>query len=357
MVSFFIKTECLIVILGILSWQSLSQSVNYSVPLVINTWLFSNANEKAWQVLVDEGKSGMDALIAGCRVCEDRLCEDSIGWGGHPDEKEETTLDAMVMDGTTHAAGAVASLRRVKYAISVARAVMQYTKHTLLVGDQATDFAVEMGFANESLYSNESIQTWLNWKNSSCQPNYRTNVVPDPTKSCGPYSPVNVSKFDADRQSLSINEKNHDTIGMVIIDSNSNIVCGTTTNGAQFRVPGRVGDSPIVGSGAYCDKDVGGAAGTGDGDIMMRFLPAYQAVESMRHGISPKIAAEDAVARILVYYPTVSAAVVAASITGEYGAGCVGMSSFTYSVRNPSLNTSTVLTTPCLSGPQVVTDQ
>lgn len=329
---------------------------NNTLPLVINTWPFTVATDKAWEVLTEDGGSPLDALEKGCNECEERKCADSIGYGGHPDEKGETTLDAMVMDGITHTIGAVASLRRVKYAISVARYVMEYTKHTMLAGDQATDFATEMGFTEESLSTNESTTTWEEWKDGNCQPNFRQNVVPDPTTSCGPYKPINDSEAvsSTDRRSTLIGPDNHDTIGMIIIDSDHYIVGGTTTNGAQFRVPGRVGDSPIPGSGAYCDKDVGGAAGTGDGDVMMRFLPSYQAVESMRSGMTPTQAAEDAIRRIIPYFPTFSGALVTTNIKGEYGAACYGMANFQYTIRNPSVANSTILTIACLPPPTVI---
>lgn len=119
---------------------------------------------------------------------------------------------------------------------------------------------------------------------------------------------------------------------MVIIDSNNHVVSGTSTNGATHKIPGRVGDSPIAGAGSYADDKVGGAAATGDGDIMMRFLPSLLAVEDLRRGVDPKTAGENALRRIVEYYPNFIGAIVVATISGEYAAACHGLNQFPYSV-------------------------
>ncbi|XP_071951860.1 N(4)-(Beta-N-acetylglucosaminyl)-L-asparaginase-like [Antedon mediterranea] len=310
------------------------------LPVVINTWAFTNATKIAWKILANGG-SALDGVEKGCTQCEIEQCDGTVGFGGSPDESGETTLDAMIMDGVTHDVGSVADLRRVKSAISVARSVMTYSKETLIVGESATQFAVEMGFKSESLSTDKSKQIWEDWKKNNCQPNYRNNVSPDPTTSCGPYTPLKVlqaaHKNSEPRFSKDISITNHDTIGMVIVDTEGNLAGGTTTNGANHKVPGRVGDSPIAGAGAYVDNDVGGAAATGDGDVMMRFLPSYQAVESMRQGMDPATAAQDAIKRILRFYPKFSGALVAVNKTGNYGAACHGFGTFHYSVRNANM--------------------
>nr|CAD7407238.1 unnamed protein product [Timema poppensis] len=172
--------------------------------------------------------------------------------------------------------GAVGALRRVKNAISVARHVLDYTQHSLLVGDQATEFAVAMGFKEEPLETNASTKIWQQWKQNNCQPNFWMNVSPDPASTCGPYKPATKSLTSKQYQQRGVKfggEGNHDTIGMVAIDNRGKIAAGTSTNGASHKIPGRVGDSPIPGAGAYADGEVGAAAATGDGDVMMRFLP------------------------------------------------------------------------------------
>lgn len=307
-------------------------------PFVINTWNLPNATRAAWKSLED-GSSAMDAVVAGCTQCEKDQGGGTVGFGGSPDENGETILDAMIMDGSNHEVGSVAGLRRVKNAIGVAKAVLQYTKHTLLVGDLATQFAVEMGFHEESLSTPSSIERWEKWKVGNCQPNFRKNVSPDPSTSCGPYKPL-VKQFVkqswTSRKELKFDEKNHDTIGMISIDAKDNLAVGTSTNGATWKVPGRVGDSPIVGSGGYAVNDVGAATATGDGDIMMRFLPSYQAVESMRLGHSPEEAAKDAISRITRVHPSFSGAILVANTKGEHGAACVGFPKFPYNVHDSS---------------------
>ncbi|GBN68377.1 N(4)-(Beta-N-acetylglucosaminyl)-L-asparaginase, partial [Araneus ventricosus] len=250
----------------------------------------------------------------------------------------------------THNVGAVGALRRVKSAISVARKVLEHTEHSLLVGDQATQFALSLGFKEENLSTDFSLSLWKQWKRNNCQPNYWMNVIPDPKASCGPYKVLpsmdksrmtntNPSKFGID---------NHDTIGMIVIDGNGRIAGGTSSNGAKFKIPGRVGDSPIAGAGCYVDQDVGGAAATGDGDVMMRFVPSYNTVENMRHGMSPTDAAQDSIKRIIAKYPAFSGAIIAAKMNGEYGAACHGMEKFPFSVANPKFGNVTVLSVPCV---------
>lgn len=153
----------------------------------------------------------------------------------------ETTLDALIIDGRTLAAGSVAGLKRIKNAIGVARAVMNYTTHTLLVGDAATQFAIDMGFQQQDIHSKESMQKWIDWVENKCQPNFRKNVYPDAQSNCGPYKPLtdfvdsNEERFLKKRH---FSEKSHDTIGMIAINSVGDMAAGTSTNGASHKVPG-----------------------------------------------------------------------------------------------------------------------
>lgn len=250
--------------------------------------------------------------------------------------------------------GAVAAMRYVKDGIKAARLVMQYTEHTLLVGEQASVFAISMGLPGPvNLSSEESVRRWVKWKENGCQPNFRKNVLH--TNSCGPYHPK--EKGDFGKTSCStvnvmeittafvpqINIHNHDTIAMAVIDKMGHIAVGTSTNGATFKVPGRVGDGPIAGSAAYADDEVGACGATGDGDIMMRFLPCYQVVESMRRGMEPKLAAEDAISRIARKFPNFVGAVFAVSKDGIHAGACHGWT-FQYSVRLPNMDDVEVFT-------------
>ncbi|XP_075053547.1 N(4)-(beta-N-acetylglucosaminyl)-L-asparaginase [Mixophyes fleayi] len=312
-----------------------------SLPLVINTWPFRSATQTAWQRLA-AGGSALDAVEKGCAQCEIDQCDGTVGYGGSPDESGETTLDAMIMDGNSMEAGAVANLKRIKNAIGVARAVMEHTKHTFLVGESASLFAESMGFVCEDLTTNRSLSIYTKWLDQHCQPNFRKNVIPDPAKSCGPYKPLGGlqnGKTASPQEKVDLHS--HDTIGMIAIDKKGNVATGTSTNGASHKIPGRVGDSPVIGSGSYADSSVGGAAATGDGDTMMRFLPSYQAVENMRMGADPSAACQKAIARIQKHVPVFFGAIICANKTGSYGAACSkapGFSQFHYTVFKPGLS-------------------
>lgn len=279
-----------------------------------------------------------------------------MGFGGSPDETGETTLDAMIMDGTTMDVGAVGALRFVKDAIRTAKLVLEHTEHTLLVGDQASAFAISLGLSGPAnLSTDESLEKWSKWHENDCQPNFWQNVSPNSQSSCGPYRIMRPKKDHENRRLLQgdvkisgyagfcsqedkkqINQFNHDTISMAVIDTKGRIAAGTSTNGASYKIPGRVGDGPIVGASAYADQEVGACGATGDGDVMMRFLPCYQVVESMRLGLSPVEAAEDAVARIRRRYPSFVGAVVALNKYGVHGGACHGWT-FQYSVRTAGM--------------------
>ena len=310
--------------------------------LVVNTWAFTNATERAYEVLAATGQA-MAALEQGLAVCEVEQCDGSVGYGGSPDERGETTLDALVMDGETMDIGAVADLRGVPNAAAAAAMVLKYSKHTILAGQQASDFAEEMGLAKSSLETQGSAALFKAWMGKDCQPNYRQGVYPDPETSCGPYSRLPDPGGErgpaprlSQRYNRHVRQDNHDTIAMVIVGDDGHVVSGASTNGANHKVPGRVGDSPIPGAGSYAMNGVGGCGCTGDGDTMMRFLPCYQVVESMRLGMSAKDAAEDAVARIRRFYPSFLGALIAVGADGTH-AGAVNCWQLTYSVRGDGM--------------------
>ncbi|XP_011301966.1 N(4)-(Beta-N-acetylglucosaminyl)-L-asparaginase isoform X2 [Fopius arisanus] len=315
--------------------------------MVVITWDYQDATDLAWKVLNEEKKSSIDAIEAAGSLCEEMQCRTTVGYGGSPDEAGETTLDAMIMDGVNMDVGAVGGIRKIKSAISVARKVLENTKHTLLCGDQAKEFAVKMGFKEESLTTNSSIDMWQKWKANNCQPNFWKNVSPDPSKSCGPYTRKEQSCTSYDTSNLICGEDNHDTIGIVAVDINGRIAAGTSTNGARYKIPGRIGDSPIPGSGAYADQQVGAAAATGDGDIMMRFVPSFLAVEEMRRGATPTAAAVKVIARIVKHYPTFTGGVIAIDTNGKYGAACNGIPSFPFYVANLALGKATRKSVSC----------
>ncbi|XP_046878097.1 N(4)-(beta-N-acetylglucosaminyl)-L-asparaginase isoform X4 [Hypomesus transpacificus] len=319
-----------------------------TLPFVINTWPFKDATSAAWSVL-QAGGSILDAVEQGCSRCEVDQCDGSVGFGGSPDENGETTLDAMIMNGDTMEVGAVADLRRIKNAIGVARAVMQHTEHTFLVGESASVFAENMGFTAEDLTTNKSLSIFTQWLKDNCQPNYRKqNVLPDPSKNCGPYKPRAMLKQRKSERQIDIHA--HDTIGMIAIGQDGHVAAGTSTNGANHKIPGRVGDSSVAGAGAYADSTAGGAAATGDGDVMMRFLPSFLAVELMRTGADPSSACKTAISRIKRYYPEFFGAVICANTTGHYGAACnklPGFSKFSFMVSDSPSNVPLLKSVDC----------
>ncbi|XP_039252181.2 N(4)-(Beta-N-acetylglucosaminyl)-L-asparaginase-like [Styela clava] len=321
-----------------------------TLPIVANTWPWPQATDAGWKALISSSDSNtavLDAIQAGCTKCEEDQCDGTVGFGGSPDENGETTLDALIMDGTTLNMGAVGALRRVKNAIGVARLVLDNTEHSMLVGELATEFAVQNGFKEESLATNHSTSMWENWKSKQCQPNYHINCIPDPTTSCGPYHPANLQS-NSKNKTGNIRPDNHDTIGMIAIDNNGKTAAGTSTNGLNHKIPGRVGDSPIPGAGAYTDDDVGAAVATGDGDVMMRLLPTYQLVENMRQGMSPEDAARDALNRILKRYSTFEGALIGVNIKGEVGAACTGFENFSFCVRTAKSTNTIIHSIPCV---------
>ncbi|KPM03956.1 Asparaginase-like protein [Sarcoptes scabiei] len=311
-------------------------------PIIINTWAFDEANQAGWEVLT-KNESALSAIVVACSKCQTLQCDHTVGWGGSPDENGETTLDAMIMDGFTHKVASIGALRDVKNVIGVAKALLEHSSHTMLVGDQATEFAIQMGFQRENISSKWSIDQYEQWRRNNCQPNYWFNVRPDPLYNCGPYSPVRNAKFAHFERSRDnwVDATNHDTIGVVAIDKNGHLGSGTSTNGMRHKIPGRVGDSPIPGAGSYADQDVGGAASTGDGDIILRFLPSYQAVENIRNGMKPEHAAQNALLRIQKKYPKAQIGLIALDKDGNFGASCMNVEGgFPFVVRYRSPNDS-----------------
>ncbi|KAM6132544.1 N(4)-(beta-N-acetylglucosaminyl)-L-asparaginase isoform 2-T2 [Pterocles gutturalis] len=285
-----------------------------ALPVVINTWAFRKAAATAWRVL-QLGGSELDAVEKGCGQCEIDQCDGSVGYGGSPDESGETTLDAMIMDGNTMEVGAVADLRHVKNAIGVARKVIEYTKHTLLVGESASLFAVRMGFPYEDLTTQKSLAVYSKWLNQSCQPNYWKNVVPDSSKSCGPYKRPEKVTYKEEQTTSQRSVHNHDTIGMVVIGGTGTVASGTSTNGAVHKIPG------------------------------------YQAVEYMRMGTDPTVACQKVISRIQKYVPKFFGAVICANTTGSYGAACnkiPGFTQFHFMVSSPLLSQPTEQVVDCI---------
>lgn len=243
-------------------------------PVVIATWGPNTpATAAAWEILSKGGRS-LDAVEAGARVPEGNPRDTSVGYGGYPDRDGFVTLDACIMDEFGQG-GSVSFLQNIMHPISVARRVMEKTPHVMLSGDGAYQFAISEGFPHENLLTEDAKQAWEDWKKKS------------------EYKPV-------------INVERHDTIGILAIDQQMRLAGGCTTSGAAFKMHGRVGDSPILGAGMFVDNEVGGAASTGLGEMVLRTLGSFLVVEEMRRGVHPQKAAEIAVRRIVRKYPAQS---------------------------------------------------
>ncbi len=261
-----------------------------TTPCVISTWDFGvAANQAAWAVLAKGGRA-LDAVEAGARVPEADLRNHSVGRAGYPDRDGHVSLDASIMDERGDC-GAVAGMEDIAHPISVARRVMERTPHVLLVGEGATQFAVEQGFHREALLTPESRAAWQAWlKTSDYHPSANSEV--------GTYG-----KGVAGTLGTPGGAANHDTIGMLALDARGDISGACTTSGMAWKLRGRVGDSPIIGAGLYVDNEVGGATSTGVGEEVIRNCGSFLVVELMRHGLSPQAACQEAVARILKRKP------------------------------------------------------
>ena len=236
-------------------------------PIVISTWNHGmEANAAAWNILKNKGIA-LDAVEAGVKVTESDPNNTSVGLGGLPDRDGVVTLDACIMDHENNC-GAVAFLQDIENPISVARKVMEETQHIMLVGDGAKQFALEKGFKETNLLTDNALKKWEEWKNES------------------KYQPV-------------INIENHDTIGLLAMDDQGNLSGACTTSGMAFKLHGRVGDSPIIGAGLFVDNEVGAACATGMGEAVIRIAGSAIVVELMRNGMSPNDACKEAVNRVI----------------------------------------------------------
>ena len=295
---------------SILSAQAAStRRVEVNKPIVLSTWNFGlDAHIEAWKILSKGGRA-LDAVEAGAKVPEADPNETSVGYGGLPDRDGHVTLDACIMD-ENGSCGSVAFLEHIMHPISVARAVMEKTPHVMLVGDGALQFALANGFKKKKLLTKDSEKKWKEWLKTA------------------QYKPV-------------VNIENHDTIGIVALDSKGNLSGACTTSGMAYKMHGRIGDSPIIGAGLYVDNEVGAATSTGVGEEVIRIVGCHLVVELMRQGNTPEDACRLAVERILKKSPLkakdIQVGFLALNKNGEYGAYCL-QKGFTFAVHDASGN-------------------
>lgn len=222
------------------------------------------------------GTDTLDAIIAGVNIQELDPEDQSVGLGGLPNEEGVVQLDASCMHGPTKRAGAVGCLEDIATPSLVAKAIMDYTDHIMLVGDDAKRFAVKMGFKTQDLLTEKTRQDWLRWK-----------------------SQLNRNDAWLDHRDDVLIKFTTGTINMNAVNAAGDISSVTTTSGMAWKVPGRVGDSPIVGAGQYCDNSVGAAGSTGRGEANIKVCGAFLAVELMRQGKTPKQALTTVIERVI----------------------------------------------------------
>jgi N4-(beta-N-acetylglucosaminyl)-L-asparaginase len=241
--------------------------------------------------LMTQGGDVLDALIAGVNIVELDPLDDSVGYGGLPNAEGVVQLDSSCMHGPKKRAGAVAALEGVRTPSLVARAVMENTDHHLLVGRGAQDFARSMGFKIEDdLNTEHSRQLWLEWKRRTDPSHY---LDPKTRAEAGYRVALEmVAEGKIDREHL------YGTINCDGLNARGEICGVTTTSGLAWKIPGRVGDSPILGAGLYVDGDVGAAGSTGRGEANLYNLSSFMIVEHMRRGMHPKDAALDLLRRV-----------------------------------------------------------
>jgi isoaspartyl peptidase/L-asparaginase-like protein (Ntn-hydrolase superfamily) len=233
---------------------------------VIATWGFSLPGVETARCILESGGSALDAVEQVAKMVEDDLEVDTVGYGGFPNIKGEVELDAAFMDGRDLSIGAVMAIKGFDKPISIARKVMAECPHNLLVDRGAEDFASVKGFEKKDMFTEKIMKAWEERK--------------------------------AELEKGILGDPGHDTVGIVALDFNGDMSAATSTSGLAMKLQGRVGDSPIPGSGFYVDSEVGGAAATGVGEDIMKGCMSFHAVELMRQGYAPQKAAEEAVRRL-----------------------------------------------------------
>ena len=247
---------------------------------------------RAYDMITRQNADTLDAIIAGVNIQELDPEDQSVGLGGLPNEEGVVQLDASCMHGPTRRAGAVGALEDIATPSLVAKAVMDYTDHIMLVGAGAKKFALEMGFKEQNLLTEKSRHDWLRWKaclnpaDAWLDTRSDSSASPPPTASLSFDDPLHV-KFTTG------------TINMNAVNAAGDMSSVTTTSGLSWKVPGRVGDSPIIGAGQYCDNSVGAAGSTGRGEANIKVCGAFLIVEFMRQGLSPDQACMKTIERVI----------------------------------------------------------
>jgi N4-(beta-N-acetylglucosaminyl)-L-asparaginase len=270
-------------------------------PLIISSANGVHALDKGMEIL-KKGGDTLDAVIAAVTVVEDDPKDNSVGYGGLPNEEGEVELDASVMHGPTGRAGSVASVRRIKNVARLAKTVMEKTNHVMIVGDGARRFGVAEGFEEMNLLTEESRLAWLAWKASSSF-NWRPGIDSPEWK-----EHMAALLDTPEKRALQpwiesvISYPPTGTIPCMAVNEKGEVSATTTTSGLAWKIPGRVGDSPIIGAGCCVDNEIGAAGSTGKGEENIKISGGHTIIEMMRKGMSPTDACLEALHRIARNY-------------------------------------------------------
>jgi N4-(beta-N-acetylglucosaminyl)-L-asparaginase len=289
-----------------------------NLPVLIASWNGAPATKLAYE-LHTRGGSMLDGIVEGVTLVEDDPAEPSVGYGGLPNEEGEVELDAAVMDGPLHKAGAVAGLRKIRHAAKVAREVLRRTDHALLVGEGALKFARQCGFKEEDLLTFQARQAWLMWKaelshkdgwiapgeqrsefGDATWAGHHNNPTPGGPPTASAAAPLHQTGDSSPMRTGHAPSApfTYGTIHVSGLDLQQNLYSCTSTSGLSYKIPGRVGDSPILGAGLYTDNAVGSAGATGRGESTLHNCAAYEVVRLLESGRSPVEAAKEALARM-----------------------------------------------------------
>jgi N4-(beta-N-acetylglucosaminyl)-L-asparaginase len=278
--------------------------------------------------MISRGGDTLDAIVSGVSVVERDPNDQSVGLGGLPNEEGVVQLDASCMHGPTRRAGSVGAIEGIATPAAVAKAVLDYTDHIMLAGEGAKKFALRMGFKEENLLTEQSRKDWLRWKATLNAGDAWLNPPPRPPAG-GDDAPSFAGRhvwYDEKGVAYS-----YGTINMNAVSANGDISSCTTTSGLSWKIPGRVGDSPIIGAGQYCDNDVGAAGSTGRGEANIKVCGAFLAVEFMRQGMTPEAALMKVIERVVAMTesrllvngkPTFQLQFYAVNKKGEYAGAC-----------------------------------
>ncbi len=260
------------------------------------------ATRLAYQQITN-GSDALSAVVEGVTLVEDDPNELTVGYGGLPNEQGVVELDAAVMHGPSHQAGGVAGLKNIRHAARLAKLVLEQTDHSLLVGEGADDFARIQGFPEENLLTEKARKIWLYWKQTNSMrddwlpppPDQLDDAVKEFFKFVDDHGPAPTHNY---QRSEAI-DRPTGTIHCSAVDTPGDLSCVTTTSGLAFKIPGRVGDSALIGAGLYVDNKIGSCGSTGRGEENIRNCSSFAVVELMRSGMSPAEAGLEVLRRLV----------------------------------------------------------